>query len=202
MDEKVLAGWMEGFTKAAAEAGITDPAEVNQLLKTCGRLAIREKHAEAFDAGVEKAVKDFGLTKSAGLLDLLAKLGMGAKGAAGVARSPGLWETLSKLGLMTAGAGLGGRELSRAWTRTTHPFQYAQDRMTEGIRPAAEQMNEMNQFRGSLGGMMGSMGMGGYGMGGYGGAYSPYAPMPRTWMPMPSSVNSPSMYTPPGYGRW
>lgn len=81
MDEvKAVECWTEGFAKAAADQGITDPSQVDHLLKMCGRRAIMSKYSEAFKQGSEEV-----LEKQAIPLGLIGKGLMAILGTAGLA---------------------------------------------------------------------------------------------------------------------
>jgi len=81
MDEKALVSWFDGFTKVAAEHGITDPQEVQQLMKMTGELETQGQNPEAFDRAFEQKMAEAGIEKEAllGALALGAGLGLGGK---------------------------------------------------------------------------------------------------------------------------
>ena len=68
--------WMEGFVKAANEAGIVDPDEVGRLMVFANRSRLADKHAEAFEAGFIEAGENAGIEKQGN--PLLATLAAGA----------------------------------------------------------------------------------------------------------------------------
>jgi hypothetical protein len=158
VDEKVIAGWLDGFTKTAAEAGITDPEEVNHLLKVCGRLAVRAKNAEAFDAGIAQAM---GMEKTA-IEPITAALIMG--------------------GLLAGYGGYKGvRGIRNWWTGKTKPWQRAGELTQEAQNLALPQMAAQRSYGNQIEGFNRQLG------GGYGN-YGPGWAMPRTWYPSPSAV--------------
>lgn len=54
-DEAILNGFMEGFAKAAEDAGLRG-GQVKALLELSVDLAQREAHPEAFDAGFASVI--------------------------------------------------------------------------------------------------------------------------------------------------
>ena len=66
MNQKLQTQWVEGFVKAAAEAGIDGPEDIQALLKATERLAIlNDKTAEAYEKAYNEAMEKAGMDKSA-----------------------------------------------------------------------------------------------------------------------------------------
>ena len=85
--------WLEGFTKAANDRGLTDPDQVVALLKIAQRLHFMHTHTEQYAEGYEGAMLKQGMTKEAIPWKFLAGLGLGGAGMLGAqagARNAGI----------------------------------------------------------------------------------------------------------------
>jgi hypothetical protein len=65
MNEQSEQAWVAGFTKAANEAGITEPAEIEHLMAQTKRAALATAHPVAYLDGFTGAAKEAGLDKDA-----------------------------------------------------------------------------------------------------------------------------------------
>jgi len=97
--------WLEGFTKAANDLGLTDPDQVVTLLKTAQRLHFMQTRPDTFNAGYAAEMTKKGMTKEAISFGAMKALGMLGLGGAAM------------LGGQSAMRGMGVRPFNRQrWT--------------------------------------------------------------------------------------
>ena len=146
MDARRTELWVEGFCKAAADAGITDPPTVERLLKMAHRRHVAAERPEAYRAGQE------------------AVLAQAEKSAA-----PGaLMRRLPMLGMLAGGmlAGTGIESLGRRGMQTLQGLGDQND-INEFIRRKAKMVGDYQTRRN----LLGPQGMGSYGPGVYGSGF-------------------------------
>jgi hypothetical protein len=119
--------WLEGFVKAANDAGITDPQDVSELLILTKRATLASAHPEQFDAGIREVAAAAGI-KEAGLGRLAmgaGALGLGALGLIGKRRSSTSGPAWNAVDEKDQGNALDAYRkkniFSKAWTNVTDP---------------------------------------------------------------------------------
>ncbi len=146
MNEHIEQAWTDGFTKAANEAGITDPEEVTQLLVLAKRAQLAAGHMDAYEEGVAKAAAEAGLEKEA-ILPLLMGMGGAIGGAIGLARWRNKGQRWNQMDAKDMAAGTKAYEskglLGKGWAHLTNPamIQAVRDQRAAGTQALAREQS-------------------------------------------------------------